>query len=62
MLARFAAINRDGFPDMPRLSRGAIERIDSSKGNLCKQAKIGTFFDIDEVPEVFADLLRLTVA
>lgn len=58
----YTAISRDELPDMPRLSRVVIEKIDSSKENLCKQARIGTFFDIDEIPEVFADLLRLTVA
>lgn len=59
----FTALSRDELPDMPRSSRVVIEKIvDSSKDNLCKQAKIGTFFDINEVPEVFADLLRLTVA
>ena len=58
----YTAISRDELPVMPRLSRVVIEKIDSSKENLCKQARIGTFFDIDEIPEVFADLLRLTVA
>lgn len=58
----FTAFSRDELPDMPRLSRVVIEKIDLSHDHLLKQAKIGAFFRLDEVPAAFADLLGSPVA
>lgn len=58
----FTAISRDELPDMPRLSRVVIEKLDPSHKSLIKQAKIRSFFKLEEIPEAFADLLGSPVA
>lgn len=58
----FTAITREELPDMPRLSRIVIEKLDLPHGGLFKQAKSGTFFKLDEIPKAFADVLGSPIA
>ncbi|MFV0291816.1 MAG: hypothetical protein ACK5II_00730 [Paracoccus sp. (in: a-proteobacteria)] len=58
----FTAISRDELPGMPRLSRIILQKIKPSKHHLIKEAHTKAFFDLDEVPPAFADLLSAPVA
>lgn len=62
VLVGYTTISRDELPDMPRLSRVIIERIEPTPANLLKQAHTPVFYKIDEIPDVFSDLLTAPVA
>ena len=56
-LIGFHAITRDELPDMPRLSRLVIEKLDMSPRKLIEEAHTPSFFSLSDLPRTYADLL-----
>ena len=61
LMVGYSAITRDELPDMPRLSRILIERIDTSPAALVKESRASSFYTLDKIPREYADLLGASV-
>lgn len=61
-LVGFHAITRDELPELPRLSRIVVERLEPSASTLLSQAHMPSYYSIEDLPAGIADILETPIA